>query len=85
MIKYYDIVKDMSNEELTELSKAMKARQTVIATERKAIISVGDAVKFSHKGAEFTGTVADVGRTRASVQTNFTRYRVPLNMLSVIK
>lgn len=81
MNNFYNIVKSMNNDELNGLLEAIKDRQTSISFEKKSAFKVGDMVKFMTPTKDFNGKIIDIGRTKASVETNRGRYRVPLNML----
>ena len=72
------------NDGLNDIIDAVKFRREKLARINRYSLAVGTAVKFSHKGVEYRGTINKIRVKKAVVNcispTNVT-YTVPLNML----
>ena len=56
------------NDELNEILSAVKFRREQLARVNRYALTVGAAVKFSHKGTEYRGTVKSVRVKKAVVE-----------------
>ena len=77
------ILTDATSEQLNELAYAAKERRSFLSRKAKFAFTVGQNVKFSHKGREYSCTIKNIKVKKADVICNQTRvgYSVPLNML----
>tara|TARA_R110001592_G_scaffold122327_1_gene328899 strand:+ start:217 stop:468 length:252 start_codon:yes stop_codon:yes gene_type:complete len=65
----------------TELQSLISYTRTVMETQTKACLSVGDNVFVVQKTKRTPGVVTKINRTRAVVQMPEGSYRVPLTMI----
>jgi len=98
----YSINEITDLDSLSEVASSLASRRKVLRAQeikaKKAVISVGDKVKFEdNNGNELTGRIAKVNRTRADVEVNsakrdehgslngirFVTWAVPINLLDL--
>ena len=73
-----------NNDQLNSLVQAIKMRREDLARKNRFALKIGVAVKFEHKGYEYSGTVTAIRVKKAVVAcTSPTKvnYTVPMNML----
>ena len=78
---------DLSNDELMSVIDAVKWKRATLAKLTKASLMVGDNVNFtsSKTGMNVTGVVTKIAIKYVTVRTATGSWRVPANMLSVIR
>ena len=78
---------DLTNDELTSVIDAVKWKRATLAKLTKASLMVGDNVNFtsSKTGMNVTGVVTKIAIKYVTVKTATGAWRVPANMLSVIR
>ena len=78
---------DLSNDELTSVIDAVKWKRATIAKLTKASLRIGDNVNFtsSKTGQNVTGVVVKIAIKFVTVKTIQGAWRVPANMLTVIR
>ncbi len=78
---------DWTNSELNSMIDAVKWRRAGLAKLTKASLIIGDNVNFtsSRTGMNVTGVVMKIAIKYVTVQTVKGLWRVPANMLTVIK
>ena len=77
---------DFTNNDLNSMIDAIKFKRKLLTDSVKFTIRVGSAVKFTSNknGRTYQGTVEAVKIKYATVNTQYGRYRVPMNMLDVV-
>ena len=78
---------DLSNDELMSVIDAVKWKRATLAKLTKASLMVGDNVNFtsSKTGMNVTGVVTKIAIKYVTVRTATGSWRVPANMLTVIR
>ena len=75
---------NFTNDELNSIGDAIKFARSLLLRSVANSIKVGTQVKFSGRGGrQYHGTVEGIKIKNAVVNTQFGRYRVPMNMLEV--
>lgn len=83
-----DAIKDgtYTNDELTEITNAIKNAKSVIAKMKAKEIKIGTRVRFTHPRKKLVerGTVIKMGIKNSVVNCSGNLYSVPANLLEVI-
>lgn len=77
---------NLSYEELLSVNQAVRYAINQIGHRNRFVIKLGTEVKFkNHKnGLTYRGTVVNIARKFAKVQTSNTTWRVPCSMLEAV-
>jgi hypothetical protein len=76
---------DLTNDNLNNIIDAVKFRRSQLGAAIKNSISRNDNVEFRSKtGRVIRGFVTNIAIKYATVETGLGRYKVPLNMLTVV-
>lgn len=77
---------DLSNTDLNQISEAVQWRRASLARHNVWTLKLGDRVQFTSSkghGRTYVGPVVEIMRKNVIVETQFGRYRVPANMLTL--
>lgn len=76
----------MNNEELNQITEAVKQRRTWLSRSAVKSFQPGDTVSFNSRGMVVLGTVQKVNIKTIHVKQNgsYTVWRVPANMLKAV-
>lgn len=77
-------VRQMNNEELSELLEAIKMQRQFLVRSTVRQLVVGETVRFTGRGRVITGEVIKVNRKNVKVREGFTTWIVPANMLTQV-
>ena len=84
-----NLTSTMTEEELiklnTDLVEIIKHRRKMAAKDMGSVLCVGDKVRVTERNRVSEGVVKKVMRTRALVLIDGIRYKVPMNMISLIR
>jgi ribosomal protein L35AE/L33A len=80
------ITGQFSNEELIQITEALKFTRAQLGQRTKASLAMGDNVSFhnSKQGRDYTGTVVKIASKFVTVRTVNGLWRVPASMLTVV-
>lgn len=79
-------ISKMDRATLNQLQALLNERKVDMAYEVKGMLKVGDAVKVNHKKlAGLACTITAIRNTRASVQTKYGNYNVPMALIVPVK
>ena len=80
-------ISSLTTEQLCQLNvdvvALIKARRRQEAGQVRRKLSLGDVVNVNERNGTSTGTVRKIMRTRAVVEINGLRYKVPMSMLTL--
>ena len=80
-------ITSLTTEQLCQLNvdvvALIKARRRQEAGQVRRKLSLGDVVNVNERNGTSTGTVQKIMRTRAVVEINGLRYKVPMSMLTL--
>lgn len=77
---------ELTNTDLNRLTEAINWRKACLARHNVWNLKVGDRVTFTSNkghGRRYAGPVVEILRKNVVVDTQFGRYRVPANMLTL--
>lgn len=80
------IAGNFTNDDLSNITEALKFARSQLGKRTKASLMLGDNVNFfnSKQGRDYTGTVVKIARKFVTVRTTAGLWRVPANMLTVV-
>ena len=80
------IAGQFTNDDLTNITEALKFARAQLGKRTKASLAMGDNVNFHNgkQGRDYTGTVVKIARKFVTVRTTSGLWRVPANMLTVV-
>lgn len=76
---------DFTNDELNNISDAIRYARSRLVRENRRQLSQGDTVQFTSGGRVYFGTITGIKVKNAIVDTSAGKYRVPMNMLTVAR
>ena len=78
------IQKVQTNDELNQILDAWKLKRTYLTRQNVRQLAVGDSVQFNGRNGLTKGTVSKINRKYIIVDTGFSKWRVPANMLEKV-
>lgn len=78
------IHKVQTNDELNQILDAWKLKRTYLTRQNVRQLAVGDSVQFNGRNGLTKGTVSKINRKYIIVDTGFSKWRVPANMLEKV-
>ncbi len=76
---------DLTNDELNNVTRAIKFRRSELAKTTKSSLTIGSKVSFvdGRNGRKYVGSVTSIKVKNVIVNTGMTNFRVPASMLTV--